>query len=101
MATEQPKFLMAESPLISIIFGDIQGKMSSLIRETVFATSATSERTRSRWRLSSELYSLVLHGRDPVIQNHSVSCVSTSSVRGTLPFVGSKSKYSLSLPSLE
>jgi hypothetical protein len=92
---------MAESPLISILFGDTPGKISSLIRGMVIATSATSERTQFRWRLCSELYSLVLHERDPVIQNHSVACVFTSLGRGTLPVVDRKSKLGLSLLSLE
>src|ERR1039458_369458 len=101
MATEQPKFLMAENPLISIIFGDIPGKTSSLIRRMAFATSATSERIRCRWRLCSEFYSLVLHKRDLVIQNHSAACVFTSLGRGMLPVVDSKSKHDPSLLSLE
>src|ERR1035441_119060 len=100
MATEQPKFLMAESPLISIIFGDILGKTSSLIRRMAFATSATSERIRCRWRQCSELYSLVLHERDPVIQNHSAACVFTSLGRGTLPVVDRSEEHKSELKSL-
>src|ERR1700688_2185325 len=97
MATEQPKFLMAESPLISIIFVGIPGKTSSLIRRMAFATSATSERIRCRWLLCLELYSLVSRKRDPAIQNNSAAFAFTSLGLGTLQFGDSESRSDRSL----